>query len=40
LDPWSWVGALLVISLALIAAVYRPAYRAAHVDPVATLRAD
>jgi ABC-type lipoprotein release transport system permease subunit len=39
LDPWSWVGALLTLALALSAAVFRPAYRAAHVDPVAALRA-
>jgi len=40
LDPWSWVGALLALALVLSAAVFRPAYRAAHVDPVAALRAD
>jgi hypothetical protein len=40
LDPWSWTGALLVLALALVVAVFRPAYRAAHVDPVAALRAD
>jgi ABC-type antimicrobial peptide transport system permease subunit len=40
LDPWSWAGALLVLALALVVAVFRPAYRAAHVDPVAALRAD
>jgi predicted permease len=40
LDPWSWTGALLALALALLIAVFRPAYRAAHVDPVAALRAD
>jgi predicted permease len=40
LDPWSWAGALLALSLVLMTAVFRPAYRAAQVDPVAALRAD
>jgi hypothetical protein len=40
LDPWSWTGALLALALVLVTAVFRPAYRAAHVDPVAALRAD
>jgi predicted permease len=40
LDPWSWTGALLALALALLMAVFRPAYRAAHVDPVDALRAD
>jgi putative ABC transport system permease protein len=40
LDPWSWMGALLVLALVLVIAVFRPAYRAAHIDPVAALRAD
>jgi predicted permease len=40
LDPWSWIGALLALAVVLITAVFRPAYRAAHVDPVAALRAD
>ena len=40
LDPWSWLGALLALVLALVVAVVRPAYRAAHVDPIAALRAD
>jgi predicted permease len=40
LDPWSWAGALLALALVLMMAVFRPAYRAAHVDPVAALRAD
>jgi ABC-type antimicrobial peptide transport system permease subunit len=39
-DPWSWIGALLALALVLVIAVFRPAYRAAHVDPVAALRAD
>ena len=40
LDPWSWAGALLALAVVLVMAVFRPAYRAAHVDPVAALRAD
>jgi ABC-type antimicrobial peptide transport system permease subunit len=40
LDPWSWTGALLALTLVLVMAVFRPAYRAAHVDPVAALRAE
>jgi putative ABC transport system permease protein len=40
LDPWSWTSALFALALVLVIAVFRPAYRAAHVDPVAALRAD
>jgi putative ABC transport system permease protein len=40
LDPWSWAGALLALALALAVAVVRPAYRAAHVDPIGALRAE
>ena len=40
LDPWSWTGALLALALVLVTAVFKPAYRAAHVDAVAALRAD
>ncbi len=40
LDPWSWTGALLALALVLVTAVFRPAYRAAHVDPVAALRSE
>jgi putative ABC transport system permease protein len=40
LDPWSWTGALLALAMVLVIAVFRPALRAAHVDPVAALRAD
>ena len=40
LDPWSWTGALLALAVVLVMAVFRPAYRAAHVDPVTALRAD
>jgi predicted lysophospholipase L1 biosynthesis ABC-type transport system permease subunit len=40
LDPWSWTSAMLALALVLVVAVSRPAYRAAHVDPVAVLRAD
>ena len=39
-DPWSWAGALLTLALVLITAVFRPAYRAAHVDPIRVLRAE
>jgi putative ABC transport system permease protein len=40
LDPGSWVGAVLVLAVVLVIAVFRPAYRAAHVDPVTALRAE
>jgi putative ABC transport system permease protein len=40
LDPWSWMGALLALAVVLVIAVFRPAYRAAHVEPVSALRAD
>jgi hypothetical protein len=40
LDPWSWTGALLALAVVLVIAVFRPAYRAAHVDPIAALRAE
>jgi predicted lysophospholipase L1 biosynthesis ABC-type transport system permease subunit len=38
LDPWSWMGALLALAVVLVIAVFRPAYRAAHIDPVGALR--
>jgi predicted permease len=38
LDPWSWAGALVALAVVLVMAVFRPAYRAAHVDPVTALR--
>ncbi len=37
-DSVSWIGALLVLSLVLLAAVMRPAARAARVDPMTALR--
>jgi predicted permease len=40
LDPWSWTGALLALAMVLVLAVFRPAYRAAHVDPVTALRTE
>jgi ABC-type antimicrobial peptide transport system permease subunit len=40
LDPGSWIGAVLALALVLVIAVFRPAYRAAHVDPVTALRAE
>jgi putative ABC transport system permease protein len=40
LDAWSWAGALLALGAVLMLAVFGPAYRAAHVDPVTALRAD
>ncbi len=40
LDPWSWAGAVIALALALLTAVFRPAYDAAHVDPIAALRAE
>ena len=39
-DPLSWVAALVVLSVALLLAVLRPATRAARVDPIEALRAD
>jgi predicted permease len=40
LDAWSWTGALLALAIVLVIAVFRPAYRAAHIDPVAALRSE
>ena len=40
LDPQSWVAAVLVLTLVLFTAVFWPARRAAHVDPIAALRAE
>jgi putative ABC transport system permease protein len=40
LDPWSWIAALLTLGVVLVIAVFRPAYRAAHVDPVTALRSE
>jgi len=40
LDPLSWTGALLALATVLVIAVFRPAYRAAHVDPVTALRSE
>jgi hypothetical protein len=40
LDPSSWTGALLVLAVVLVVAIFRPAYRAAHIDPIAALRAE
>jgi predicted permease len=40
LDPWSWTGALIALTLVLLMAVFRPSYAAAHVDPIRALRAD
>jgi predicted permease len=40
LDPWSWMAALLSLTLVLLVAVFRPAHLAAHIDPIAALRAD
>jgi len=37
-DSASWIGAMLVLSLVLLAAVLNPAARAARVDPVTALR--
>jgi ABC-type antimicrobial peptide transport system permease subunit len=40
LDPLSWTGAVFALALVLVMAVFRPAYHAAHVDPVTALRAE
>jgi len=40
LDPRSWLAAVLALALVLLAAVFWPARRAAHVDPIAALRAE
>ena len=40
LDPWSWTGALAALAVVLVIAVFRPAYRAAHVDPVTALMSE
>jgi ABC-type antimicrobial peptide transport system permease subunit len=40
LDPGSWLGALLTLVVVLVIAVFRPAYDAAHVDPVTALRGE
>jgi putative ABC transport system permease protein len=40
LDPWSWTGAFLLLAVVLVMAVFGPAYRAAHVDPVTALRSE
>jgi putative ABC transport system permease protein len=40
LDLWSWTGALLALAVVLAMAVFGPAYRAAHVDPVTALRSE
>jgi putative ABC transport system permease protein len=39
-DPASWAAAFVVLGVALLAAVARPAVRAARVDPIVTLQAD
>jgi len=39
-DPVSWIAALVVLCVALLLAVLRPATRAARVDPMEALRAD
>jgi putative ABC transport system permease protein len=39
-DPLSWIAALGVLCAALLLAVWRPAIRAARVDPMEALRAD
>jgi len=39
-DPVSWAAAFVVLGVALLAAVVRPAILAARVDPIVTLQAD
>jgi ABC-type antimicrobial peptide transport system permease subunit len=40
LDPGSWTVAVLALALVLFTAVFWPARHAAHVDPIAALRAE
>jgi predicted permease len=40
LDAWSWAGALLALALVMAMAIFRPAYRAAHVDTIMALRSE
>ena len=40
LDPWSWMGALVALTLVMLTAIFTPAHRAAHVDPVTALRSE
>jgi hypothetical protein len=40
LDPWAWAAAFAALAIVLVIAVVRPAYQAAHVDPIAALRAE
>jgi predicted permease len=37
-DPWTWIGVLAILLLAVFAACWYPARRASRVDPVITLR--
>ena len=39
-DPLSWAIALVSLGAALLAAIVRPAVRAAYIDPNAALRTD
>ena len=40
LDPGSWTAAVLALALVLLAAMFWPARRAAHVDPMSALRSE
>jgi ABC-type lipoprotein release transport system permease subunit len=39
-DPVSWVAVFVVLGVALLLAVMRPATRAARIDPMEALRTD
>jgi predicted permease len=40
LDPWSWIPVIAMLAVVAVTAAIVPARRAAHVDPIAVLRAE